>query len=267
MKSAMEKEWNKLLAQEEQYLFKGEEKAKAENGSLTQSWTTKVRDKIPDKLVDTLEAAFYKGFFAMFTKGAGAIEKTFRSEEVALEFEVNDFRMNKKPTKKALRQVEKQGKRSRRLNSCLTTVEGIGLGALGIGLPDIPIFLGMLLKGLYETAAGYGYDYKDTREQVFILRIITAALASGEELREADQRVDMLMKELGQGVSTYSMEEEVRKASGRLSQSMLASKFVQGFLIVGAVGGVMNLVIYRQVMGYALLKYKKRYLMGKQKCV
>ena len=29
----------------------------------------------------------------------------------------------------------------------------------GVGIPDIPVFLSMLLKGLYEMAASYGYDY------------------------------------------------------------------------------------------------------------
>ena len=28
----------------------------------------------------------------------------------------------------------------------------MGLGLLGIGLPDIVLFVGMLLKGVYETA-------------------------------------------------------------------------------------------------------------------
>ena len=42
------------------------------------------------------------------------------------------------------------------------------MGVLGIGLPDIPVFTGMILKNIYETALQYGYSYESREEKYFI---------------------------------------------------------------------------------------------------
>lgn len=269
MRSALDKEWQKLLDQEQKLFAQSEqkEKMKLEKKGAVEEWVAGMEEKIPEKLVLTLEAAFDKAFYTILTKGTDMIGKTFQGEDVALEFQVSDFRMDKKPTKKAIQQVEKGGKKSRFVNSCITTVEGIGFGALGIGLPDIPVFLGMLLKGLYEIAASYGFDYKEEREQILMLRIIQGALGTGEEKRRRSGEVDDFMTALDKGQCVYVQKEEVSKTSKCLSQRMLAAKFVQGFFVIGALGGAMNLVIYRQVMDYAILKYKKRYFISKRKDV
>ena len=139
----------------------------------------------------------------------------------------------------------------------------LGLGVAGIGLPDIPIFLGMLLKGLYEMAVSYGYDYTKKEEQVFLMRIIYTGLAQGEEKVMADLWTEDMGVAIHNGTAEFDFNDEVMEASSALSMAMLTSKFVQGFFIVGAVGGAMNLVIYRKVLGYAAMKYKKRYLYEK----
>ena len=61
--------------------------------------------------------------------------------------------------------MHKSAKQSDLLNLAVTTVEGIGLGAVGVGMPDIVLFLGILLKGVYETALNYGFDYESRQEQ------------------------------------------------------------------------------------------------------
>lgn len=38
----------------------------------------------------------------------------------------------------------------------ISGVEGVGLGLLGIGLPDIPLFTAVILKSVYEIALSYG---------------------------------------------------------------------------------------------------------------
>ena len=60
---------------------------------------------------------------------------------------------------------------SRRLQMTLTTLEGAGLVFLGLGLPDIPLFIPMLLN-LYETALSYGFDY-EKEEKRYLLMLIT----------------------------------------------------------------------------------------------
>ena len=172
MSTALEKEWKRLLAKEEKMFSSAENRKETKLDEKIKELTGKIEEKIPEKLSATLDVAFYKAFLMIFEKGTGVIEKTFKGDELQLEFQVNDFRVDKKPTKRSLRKLEAVGKKSKLLNSAVTTVEGIGLGVLGVGIPDIPVFLSMLLKGMYETAASYGYDYNKKEEQILILRII-----------------------------------------------------------------------------------------------
>ena len=263
MGTALEKEWKRLLQKEEKMLFLAENKKETKLDVKIKEITGKIEEKIPEKLEVTLEAAFYKAFLLIFEKGTGVIEKTFNGEELQLEFQVNDFRVDKKPTKRSLWKVEEVGKKRRLLNSMVTTVEGIGLGALGVGIPDIPVFLGMLLKGLYETAASYGYDYNKKEEQILILRMIAAGLADGTEKRKTDRLVEEWLGFVP-AKAALSFEEEVERAAKALSEAMLMAKFVQGLPVVGAAGGMSNPFVYQKVSQYAALKYKKRYLAAKR---
>ena len=263
MGTALEKEWKKLLAKEEKMLFSAENKKETKLEEKWKEITGKIEEKIPEKLEETLNAAFYKAFLLVFEKGTGVIEKTFKGEELQLEFQVNDFRVQQKPTKRSLKKLEAAGKKSKLLNSAVTTVEGIGLGVLGVGIPDIPVFLSMLLKGMYETAASYGYDYNKKEEQILILRMIAAGLAEGAEKRKVDRLVEEWLGFVPTS-EVVAFEEEVQRASEALSDAMLMAKFIQGLPVVGATGGISNPFVYQKVAQYAALKYKKRYLASRR---
>ncbi len=263
MGTALEKEWKRLLEKEERMLFSAENKKETRLDEKIREISGKIEEKIPAKLEATLETAFYKTFLLIFEKGTGVIEKTFKGEDLQLEFQVNDFRIDKKPTKHSLRKLEAAGKKSKLLNSAITTVEGIGLGALGVGIPDIPVFLSMLLKGMYETAASYGYDYNKKEEQILILRMIVAGLENGTEKRKADRLVEEWLGFVP-ATEAITFEEEVKRASVALSDAMLMAKFIQGLPVVGVAGGMSNPVVYQKVSQYAALKYKKRYLSTKR---
>ena len=266
MGTALEKEWKRLLLKEEKMLFSAENKKETKLECKIREFSGMIEEKIPEKLSATLDAAFYKGFLLIFERGTSVIEKTFKGEELQLEFQVNDFRVEKKPTKHSLRKVEATGKKSKLLNAAVTTVEGIGLGVLGVGIPDIPVFLSVLLKGMYELSASYGYDYNKKEEQILILRMITAGLVEGEEKRDADRLVEEWLGFVP-AKKALTFEEEVKRASEALSSAMLMAKFVQGLPVVGAVGGMSNPYVYQKISQYASLKYKKRSLAGKRQCV
>lgn len=261
MGKALEKEWLRLLEQEEKFLRAAENKKEGKIEDLV----GKLEEKIPPRLSATLNEAFYKAFLLTFEKGTEVIEKTFKGEELALEFQVNDFRISQKASKKSIRKLEKAGKQSKLLNSCITTAEGIGFGILGVGMPDIPVFLGMLLKGIYETAASYGFDYHQKEEQVLILRMIAAGLADKDTVREKNTAAEEWISSIKKKNVAWQLEEEIRAASAALADAMLTAKFLQGIPVVGAIGGMSNPVIYRKVLQYASLKYKKRYLAEKRK--
>lgn len=253
MKNAIQKEWEKVLRQEQRFLHASRKKSP----EWAQTMGTKIEEKIPDIVVEKLQQAFDKAFYVVFEKGEAIVEKTFSKENLHLEFEVNDYRVEKSPTRRSLRKVEGLSKKGNLRNLCLTTVEGVGLGVVGVGLPDIPLFLAVLMKGLYEMAASYGYDYSEERERVFLLRLIQAALAE-EDMRVAtDQAVEQCMNE---PQMSYIFTDEISKTAKTLSITMLVAKFIQGLPLVGVAGGIVNPIIYQKVQKYAALKYKKRYL-------
>lgn len=59
-------------------------------------------------------------------------------------------------------------------------VEGAGTGAGGIllGFADFPLLLSIKMKFLYDVAAIYGFDVKDYKERLYILKIFQLAFSS-----------------------------------------------------------------------------------------
>ncbi len=261
---------NKILVKELRRLEKNEQKLlcikeKSQEDGMVAQLAGKVENKIPKGLKDTLDTAFYKGFFLVFEKGSGLIEKTYNKEKISLEYNINNYALEQKVTKKAIRKIDRRAKRSKWINSCISTVEGASLGLLGIGIPDIPIFLSLLLKGLYETALSYGFNYKEEKEKVWILLIIRAALCEEKGKLDCDDAVERMSEELEEGLELhYDFSEEIKKTSAVLSDAMLLAKFIQGLPVVGVIGSISNFSIYRRVLNYAGIKYKKRYL--EEKC-
>lgn len=205
----------------------------------------KLQQKIPPKLTGTLEAAFEKGLRAILDKGTIIIEKTYDKEAVSGIHALNDYLVRQNPKRRRLRALDRQAGKVTLQTSVLTAAEGTVLGLLGIGLPDIPIFLGVLLRGLYEVALSYGFPYDTETEKIYLLNLISSALGIAEKREACPQTVD----------------EALTGAAKALTQRLLLAKFIQGIPFVGITGGAANLVIYRKIAGYAAFQYKKRYLL------
>lgn len=214
-------------------------------------------DKLPQKLRAALELAFEKAFATVFLKGTGVIEKTFDKAELETEFDINDYSVNRKRSAKNLRRLDRPAKKSNMVNGTVAAASGFGMGLLGFGIPEIPIFVAVLLKGVYQTAKSYGFSYESEQERSYILRLICVALTGGEEQLAHNRRLDGM--EYPQGC----LEEDIRIAAKVLTDAMLLEKMVQGFPVVGALGGLANHWVYRKVARVGALKYKKRYLTQK----
>lgn len=220
-------------------------------------FSAKLAEKVPPGLKSTLDAAFAKAFALVFTKGTPLIDKTYDKEAVAFRFDVSNYAVDRKTSRKTLRAVDKNASRTGLLSHGLSVVSGAGLGVLGIGLPDIPLFLGLLLRGLYETAQGYGFCYEEETERIYLLRLIRTALAQGEDRVRGTAALDISL------CGETSLQEEIQLTAGALSDAMLVSKFLQGIPLVGITGGISNHIVYRQVLQFARLKYQQRYLYTK----
>ena len=204
-------------------------------------------EKIPPKVQSSLEYAFEKAFIMIFNKGTSVIEKSFDKEGREIDFLANDFVLSQKIHKKSIKRLDKTTKISHFLNRASTTTTGIGLGFLGIGLPDIPLFLGFVLKGIYETAISYGYSYTSEEERRYILRLIRISLTRQWEDEDC----------------TLTLDQEIKKTAQCLSQELLLEKFIQGIPLVGAFGGIVNHRVYKDISKFSFIQYKKRYLAEK----
>lgn len=251
-KSPLEKEWNALQKKEQAFL---EKRVSKKDSLLSQ----KLEQKVPDKLQSTLDAAFEKAFSLVFEKGTGLIEKTYNAEQIRKEQSIRQFTADVKQDRKSLQAFSRHAGISGTKNLLLSAASGIGLGALGIGIPDILLFTGMLLKNIYEIALQYGYDYETNEEKLFILLLIQGAVSYGDPLLEANQLLDHYSKE-SSFPETITLWQQIQAAAGALSKELLYLKFLQGIPIIGAIGGAYDAIYMNKITEYAQLKYKKRLL-------
>lgn len=224
----------------------------------------KIQGKIPTKLVDTLNAAFYKSFQIVFEKGSTYIEKTYNKDKIELEHDINNYALDKRINKKHINKMDRHSKQSKLINSSISVIEGGVLGLFGIGLPDIPLFLAVLVRTIYEIALSYGYSYSSTEEKAYLLLLIHAAIAKEEEQKELDKKLEALGAAIDNSIDTkVDTDLLMRETSNALSQTLLTTKFLQGIPVVGVIGGAVNYSITNRVAKYAHIKYKKRYLQKK----
>ena len=143
-------------------------------------------------------------------------------------------------------------------NLLLSGAAGIGMGAFGAGLPDIPLFTAMILKSIYEIALQYGFSYESEEEKYFILLLIQGAVADWDELQDIEEKIDVFI-DTELLPLYYSREGQIRSAAAGLSKELLYMKFLQGTPIVGIIGGVYDVVYMKKINEYAELKYRRRF--------
>ncbi len=213
---------------------------------------------IPEKAKEALTRAFAKGLALVLDKGDGLILRGVDADKIRRIFETQNQTAHPKLHAKQIRAAGAQARQIRRKGAGAALAEGAALGILGIGLPDIPIFLGVLLRGVYQIALSYGAQIHTEDERVYLLLLLSCAAAPS---REKQVRLDRLAKQLISGEAISETRQFVQQeAAEALAQGMLTIKFIQGLPLIGVVGGVYNLPLYRRITGYAELAYQKRYL-------
>lgn len=257
MQRIIKKQIEKLKKQEHKIISKKENQFLQTKLSPIMS---KVEDKIPDKLKETLHQAFYKGFKLVFDKGDKYIEKTYNKQRIQLEYDLNNYAVDKLLSNKTIKNLDKLSKRSNLKNSTISIAEGTLLGLLGIGLADIPLFISVIMKTIYEISLSYGFDYSDDHEKYYILILICAALSKNTEkvhyynqLRQLDNAIDI----------EFDLDNQIKQTASLLANALLTAKFIQGLPVVGAFGGLMNYSTLNKISHVASLKYKKRFLLKK----
>lgn len=226
----------------------------------------KIQERIPDKLRLTLENAFSKSFQLVFEKGDAYIEKTYKKDKKKLEHDLINYAIDQDFSKKHIKKLDKQANQSKMFNTSFTLLEGGVLGFLGIGLPDIPLFIAMIMRTIYEVSLSYGYDYKSDEEKAYILLIICGAMSQGEKQKQFNQEMDYLGSRIDQHMEIdIDLKRQMEETAEVLAETMLVGKFIQGIPVVGAIGGAVNYSIIKRIGKFASIKYKKRYLLLKER--
>ena len=223
-------------------------------------WKTELESRIPRKVYQGLESAFCKGFGLIFDQGLSIIEKGYSKTDIQADYDIRDYAVQRKGGRKELKQLRNGARQSNLQNMIVTTLEGIGLGMLGVGMPDIVLFLGTLLKGVYETALSYGAEYESRQAQMLILKMMETALQTGERWVEENSEVDAMLRFETVDITEEQLNQQVKATASAFAMDMLLLKFIQGLPVVGIIGGAANPVYYNKVMNYVQLKYRKRYL-------
>lgn len=247
--------------QQSKKLAKKEQKIIEKKTKETPKWTDALMDKVPEKLRETLNNAFLSAFRLIFEKGTGIIEKTYDKKKQKDDYLINELNDQLRSSKKTVRAFSKKAKGTRIKNQMISGVSGIGLGLLGLGLPDIAVLTGLILKSIYEIAVSYGYDYQQEEEQCYILLLIQGAISNGDEFLSVNQKVN----DYHRGINKYEFDEVIEQTAQSLADDMLVMKFIQGIPIAGVVGGVYDAIIMKKISEYASLKYEQRFIQEKMK--
>lgn len=244
------------------YIAKQERKLQKQAMNSDVGWKSALESFIPEKIYINLRAAFATAFNIIFEKGIDVIEKTYSKERLLKEFESKDTAVDDIQTRRELRKFRSNVSSSNRWKSIITTAEGVGLGALGIGLPDVVLFIGFILQSIYEVALKYGYDYNKPEERLLILKMMSAAISKRDKWLKADLEVEEMLRN-PDVPDIDAVQTQIGVTADDFALDMLVLKFIQGLPIVGVVGGLSNPVYYNKIMEYVRLKYHKRYLLSK----
>lgn len=248
----LQRSWNDLRRREMRF--------NQRNVVVTLSPVERTLDRfLPEQLQATLEAAFGKAFELVFTKGdpvlnvlSGA-QKRLHSAQPAL------AAARRAPTRRNLNVLSRRAARSKALNLAVSGVEGVSLGLLGVGIPDIPLFLSVALKAVYEIAANYGFSCNSDREKCLLLLLIQTALSRGQDLCDGGRALDAMLA--APETIPSDLSAQMKTTAAALSNELLCWKFLQGAPVVGAAGGISDLTCLRRITDYAGLKYQRRFLL------
>ncbi len=251
---ALKRRWAFLNKKEQHFLAKRYESSQ----SLIDE---KLDEYVPEKLRSALNTGFFKAFQLIFEKGTFVIEKTYNKEKHKASFMTNEYAESVSQNKRTLSGASRNSAAAHRKNLLLSGAEGIGMGVLGIGLPDIPVFTAMILKSIYETALSYGYDYDTEEEQIFILKLIEASVSHGDDLYTRDKTLNHFIYS-GKPFKITKKAQMIRTADS-ISAELLCTKFLQTIPVVGVIGGAYDVIMLNRILKYADFKYQRRRLFGK----
>lgn len=221
-------------------------------------------ERVPQGLTETLHRAFFHAFSLLFEKGEGIVRWAGRQQRREEAYQVRRFAADlpgRPPISAGLFQSRRQDRPGQRGAGWCA---GRRIGAVGDWIagysalyPDAPE------NHSGDGPVSFGFTGSELEEQIWILRLIEAALSDGAELEERNQALNGFIQD-GTWPDSPVLEQQMQQTAHSLSQAMLYWKFVQGIPLVGAVGGAWDAVCLRRVQRYAAIKYSRRFLIDRK---
>ena len=218
-----------------------------------------LEEKVPVRLEATLDAAFSKAFHLIFAKGSTIISKTFSADRILEEFESDTADLEELGGGRQMRRFKRRAIATGTAHTIVSTVTGAALGFVGGTIPDIILFITLLLRNIYKISMKYGYAFDTEEEQKFILRVIAAAVQDGDDMIRANKEVNRLIRE-GLSSDDSSVDDRINEAAVALAHALLLMKFLQKIPVVGVIGGASDFIYMERISDYAVLKYQRRFL-------
>lgn len=176
---------------------------------------------IPERLEDILNLAFCKVFELMLNRRISIIEKIYRKGDMESIYKANAYTARLKESRKTMKAFSREVDKNRVGNLAAVGADGIGLGALGVGLPDISLFTGMVLKSIYEIAISYGFSYGTAEGQCYILKLTFTVLSRGDVAESGSRNLDAM----GRLICTGTLLSETTPSGAPLPGTPLFGTF------------------------------------------
>ena len=224
-----------------------------------------VEQKIPKKAFIVAEATFETSFDLIFDDGNKILEKTYSKDKILAEYEKRKNKFNSCPKNSNLKYFDKSIKFSNKINTTLTGLKSTALGILGIGMPDIPVFIAEIIRVVYQTALKYGYNYDSDLEKMFILSIIGFSLGDIEEKKYYSDLCDRIASSIFENSNDLDLDlKDIKSKISKIMVKKICSvKFIQGMFVIGIFSSISNMSIINNISVASYIKYKKRFLMYK----
>lgn len=144
-------------------------------------------------------------------------------------------------------------------NKLAATEGGVtGAGGFLMSLADFPLFLGLKMKMLYEIASLYGYDVRDYRERLYMLKIFQLAFSSQQQRNEVFSQIEHwedYSRALPYDINAFDWKTFQLEYRDYLDLAKLA-QMIPG--IGAAVGIVVNFRLTRHLGKTAMNAYRMR---------
>ena len=151
-------------------------------------------DRVPKGIQSKLNEAFCKAFQVIFDRGMPAVERTINRRGIENRWEESIHHAQILRDTSSIRNITREATKDSMRGMLLSGASGVGLGVLGIGLPDVPVFAGMIMRDVCTRALNYGYHYDSDEEKYFILLLIRGAFVFGRELEDLNEKANRFLK-------------------------------------------------------------------------